>query len=130
MTIDELSNLYNIRQRIAELRELLVIIETRATKTTTKSSGMPSGGGISDKTASGGELADVRDQLLEMEAREESELVRLCKYIASVEDAFIAKLLRLRFVNGLKWSDVAKYAGGNNSADGVRKAVFRFIEKT
>lgn len=129
MTIAELSRLYNTRKRIDELQALLVTIETRATKTTPGTGGMPSGGGISDKTAIGAELADVQTQIERLKMQEEIEFVRLCRYIVGVEDAYIAKLLRLRFVEGNTWPDVARKAGGGNTEDGVRKAVFRFVDK-
>lgn len=129
MTIQELSKLYNTRQRIAELRELILTIEARAVKMTPGGDGTPHGGGISDKTAIGAELADVRAQLERQEAQELLELAVLVRYIATVEDAFIGKLLRLRFVEGRTWRDVARKAGGGNTEDSVRKAVFRWLDK-
>ena len=129
MTIKELSKLYNCRKRVAELRELIATIEARAVKVTPGIGGMPHGSGISDKTAIGAELADVREQLDALEEQELRELAVLVRYIASVEDAFIGKLLRLRFVDGLTWRDVAYKAGGHNTEDSVRKAVFRYVEE-
>lgn len=129
MTINDLSKLYNCRRRVAELRELIAVIESRAVKVTPGAGGMPHGGGISDKTAIGAELADVRAQLEALEAQEMRELADLVRYIAAVEDAFIGKLLRLRFVEGRTWRDVARKAGGGNTEDSVRKAVFRWLDK-
>ena len=127
MTIKDLSQLYNIRKRLEERRETLATLDARATKVTASVGGMHHGSGISDKTGIGAEMADLRREIEDLAAQEERELLRLCRYITGVQDAYIQRLLRLRFLEGLTWRQVAFKAGGGNTEDGVRKAVFRFV---
>lgn len=50
-------------------------------------------------------------------------------YINNIDDSFIKKLFKLRYVRGYSWQAVAyrsKYSGG---ADGCRKAVMRYLQK-
>ena len=129
MTIKELSGLYNIRKRLQEQNELLAMLEARAEKTTATITGMPHGSGISDKTGTGGDMADVKQVILDLQNAEQAEFRRLCLYIAQVPDAHIAKAMRLRFLDGLSWRAVARRMGGGNTEDGVRKAVFRYVEE-
>lgn len=50
------------------------------------------------------------------------------EYIASVDDSYMRRLIDLRVVQGMEWHDVAKFMGGGNSADGVKKYFYRHIE--
>jgi len=54
---------------------------------------------------------------------------RLLRYIYSVEDSLVRQILSLRFVNGLSWLQVSFSIGGGNTKDGVKKIVYRFLER-
>ena len=127
MTIKDLSQLYNIRKRLDERREMLALLNARATKVTASIGGMPHGSGISDKTSIAAEIAELKREIEDLAAQEDRELLRLCRYITGVQDAYMQRLLRLRFLDGMTWRQVAYRAGGGNTEDGVRKAVVRFI---
>ena len=127
MTIKDLSQLYNIRKRLDERREMLALLNARATKVTASIGGMPHGSGISDKTSIAAEIAELKREIEDLAAQEDRELLRLCRYITGVQDAYMQRLLRLRFLDGMTWRQVAYRAGGGNTEDGVRKAVFRFV---
>ena len=127
MTIKDLSQLYNIRKRLDERREMLALLNARATKVTASIGGMPHGSGISDKTSIAAEMAELKREIEDLTAQEDLELLRLCRYITGVPDAYMQRLLRLRFLDGMTWRQVAYRAGGGNTEDGVRKAVFRFV---
>lgn len=47
-------------------------------------------------------------------------------FIASIKDSHTRRIVNLRVVNGLSWSEVAKKIGGNTE-DSVRKAYDRFM---
>jgi hypothetical protein len=51
------------------------------------------------------------------------------EYINGIDDSLIRQILSLRYVNGLTWEQVAASIGGGNTADSVRKAAERFLEK-
>ena len=54
--------------------------------------------------------------------------VEVEQFLMAVDDPHMASLLRLRYIKGLKWEDVAAQIGGGNSVSGVRSAVERFLK--
>ncbi len=128
MTIKELSQLYYLNREIEQLAQELAEKESAATSATTKITGLPHAGSMSDKAALWAAIADARTII---EAKQKicvAEYNKLIRYIASVEDSMMRQILTLRFVNGLSWRQVANHIGGNNTEDGVRMAATRFIE--
>jgi hypothetical protein len=71
----------------------------------------------------------LSDQL----SRRVSELMDLLEeineYIAAIDDSEMRQILTLRYVNGFTWQQVAAHIGGGNTADGVKKACYRFLQK-
>ena len=63
---------------------------------------------------------------LEMELLETLNLVE--EFIASITDSHIRRIVNLRVVEGLSWSQVASRIGGNTE-DSVRMAFERYIKK-
>ena len=49
------------------------------------------------------------------------------KFIASISDSHIRRIVNLRVVDGLSWNEVARKIGGNTE-DSVKKAFYRFME--
>ena len=91
---------------------------------------MPWGSGVSDKVgACTAEIADLR-ALIELSIQTcWYERTRLNRYISTIEDAQMRQILSLRYIDGLSWTRVAFSLGGGNTADGVRMAHNRFLEK-
>ncbi|MEG1276260.1 MAG: hypothetical protein RSD27_11325 [Ruthenibacterium sp.] len=127
MTKKELSQLWYLNREIEQEQERIAQLRAAATDTSAKISGLPRGGGISDKTAIAALIADsdaiirAKTQLCIVEYN------RLNRYIASVEDSLTRQVLSLRYVDGLSWTAVAAHVGGGNTADSVRMAHNRFL---
>ena len=49
------------------------------------------------------------------------------KFIASISDSHIRRIVNLRVIDGLSWNEVARKIGGNTE-DSVKKAFYRFME--
>ena len=64
---------------------------------------------------------------LEMELLETLNEVE--KFIASVKDSHMRRIISLRVVDGLSWNKVADYIGGGNTEGSVKMAFQRFMEK-
>ena len=62
------------------------------------------------------------------------DLVRQVKdvemFVASLDDAYIRRIINFRFVQRMSWTAVAMKIGGDNTADSVRMAFTRFMEKS
>jgi hypothetical protein len=130
MTKKELSQLYWLNREIEEQQRRLAELETLATSCTSRITGMPGGRVVHDKLAAyTAEIADLRT-LLDLNLRKcFCELNRLTRYINGIEDSHVRQILSLRYINGLSWQKVAFTIGGN-TADSVKKAAYRFLEKT
>ncbi len=128
MTIKELSRLYELNKEITIEKQRLAELEDASTNTAVSITGLPHVQGISNKTALAAEIADMRTSI---EARIKLSIVeynKLNRYINSIDDCLIRQIVSLRFVNGLKWRDVAQHIGGNNSEKGIIMALKRYLE--
>lgn len=129
MTVKDLSQLYWLNREIEREREHLRELEASATNGTTRITGLPHAGAMSDKTALWAAIADTRAVIEAKINLSVVEYNRLSRYIATVDDSLMRQILTLRFVEGMSWRQVARGVGGNNTEDGVRKAVKRFVEQ-
>ncbi len=55
---------------------------------------------------------------------------RIERYIAKIPDSITRQIFTLRFINGLSWVQIAFHIGGGNTADGVRKRLFRHLKNS
>lgn len=51
------------------------------------------------------------------------------EYISTIEDSRMRRIINMRLIDCLSWSNVAKLIGGNNTEDSVRMAFNRFFEE-
>lgn len=128
MTRRELSQLYHLRQEIFEDRERLHKLESVATSMS-PTSGSQGGFGIpTDRTAIASSIADLRSQIAGKVAKECEELIRLMDYIDTIDNAYVRRIFKLRFVDGRSWQAVAVRVGG--TSDSVKKICYRFLDKS
>ena len=130
MTKKELSQLYYLKKEIKEQQRRIAELEAAATNCSTKITGLPSGKGISDKIGNyAAQIADLK-ALLDLNLKKcFYELNRLDRFIQSVKDPLLRQILTCRFVNGYSWSKIAYTVGGNNTPDGLRVKMMRFLQK-
>ena len=130
MTLKELSQLYYLNREIEMDQRRLRELEARALPGAQVITGMPHGSGVADIVGRyAAEIADLRGII---EAKHQQclyERSRLERYIADIDDSLLRQIFTYRFVNGLPWLQVAGCIGGNNTADSVRVACNRYIEK-
>lgn len=130
MTLKELSQLYYLNREIEMDQRRLRELEARALPGAQVITGMPHGSGVADIVGRyAAEIADLRGII---EAKHQQclyERSRLERYIAGIDDSLLRQIFTYRFVNGLPWLQVAACIGGNNTADSVRVACNRYIEK-
>ncbi len=129
MTKKELSQLYYLKKEIKEQQRRIAELEAVATKCTANISGMPSGKGVSDKVGQyAAQIADLK-ALLDLNLRKcFYELNRLDRYIQAVDDSLIRQIMIYRFVNGYSWRKIAFQVGGYNSADSLKKQLYRYLK--
>lgn len=128
MTIKELSQLYNLNREIEQNKRRLSELTASATDTSVKVSGLPHIHGVSNKTAIAAEIADLEASISARIQLSIVEYNRLNRYINNIEDCLVRQIISLRFINGLKWRDVAQNIGGNNSEESIKKVFMRYIK--
>ena len=128
MTKRELSQLYWINREIEQEKRRLEELEAAATSSTAKITGLPHVSGAHDKIGDMAILIAEQRDLVELKIRQSViEYNRLNRYINTVDDSVTRQVMSLRFVDGLPWAQVAYSIGGDNTADGCRKMVDRYI---
>ena len=143
MTKKELSQLYYLNREIEMLKRQLSDLEDRQDGCicdTVKASSTDypytlhniTVSGTSDPQAAYNRRAEIRETKalisLKIEQRD-IEYGRLIRYINGVDDSLIRQILTYRYINGFNWTQVAMHIGGGNTADSVKKACYRFLDK-
>ena len=130
MTKKELSQLYYLKKEIKEQQRRLKELEILATNCTANVTGLPNGNGVSDKIANyATEIADLKS-LLDLNLKKcFYELNRLDRFIQSINDPLLRQIITYRFINGYSWAKISYTIGGNNTPDGLRIKMMRFLDK-
>jgi len=125
---EELSQLYYLNREIEWQQRRLSELEHRATSRPTHITGMPRHKRVTDKVGDFAvEIADLGAQIDVNIKRCFSELIRLTRYIDSLDDSLVRLILSLRYINGLSWRQVALNIGGESTEDSVRMIHNRFL---
>ena len=132
MTKKELSQLYWLKREIEEDRRRLDELEAiAASPASPRYDGMPHAPGAGDGMARmAAEIADLKAIISAKRQQCIHERNRLERYIAGISDSPTRQIFTYRFVNGMSWWQVAARVGGNNTGDGVRMRVNRYLEET
>ena len=85
--------------------------------------------GITDKVEKyTAEIADLK-QTIDINLKKcFFELNRLTNYIQEVEDPLIRQIMTYRYIHGFNWQKTAINIGGNNSADSLKKQLYRYLK--
>ena len=132
MTLKELSQLYYLNREIERDRQRLEDLKARSRSLPgINYSGMPGGGSFSGSTIDRyiAEIVDLEAIISAKITQCLHERSRLERYIADIPDSLTRMIFTLRFINGLTWLQVALHVGGGNTADSVRMACNRYIDK-
>ena len=129
MTKRELSQLYYLNREIELEKQRLSELKQAATGITSRITGLPHVGKISDKTALAGAIADCADLIERKLAQAVEEYGRLSAYIAGIEDSEMRQIMRLRYIDGKSWTAVA-FAVGEYDESLVRKKHNRFLKSS
>lgn len=109
MTIQDLQACKHIRDQIDSLDERIVRLRSQAERLSRPLTGLPGG-------AAGDHLAEYAAKLDELERQRAGQVIALEEQLQACDDWIVtlpaqqAKVMRLRYVDGLKWRQVAKRA--------------------
>lgn len=128
MTLQELSQHYDLRRKLKKDEGVLAALREASYPKSPVLSDMPHAPGVRDKVGDlAVEIADMSERvryLREEIARQEQEVEA---FISSIQDEYTALLFRLRFLRCLTWGEVAGVVGGANTEDGVKSTCYRYL---
>lgn len=132
MTLKELSQLYYLNREIEMDQRRLEELRAKSTSPgSPRFDGMPhSKSNVSKVERYAEEIADLEAIIAAKQQQCIHERNRLERYINDIDDSRLRMIFKLRFVNGLQWSQVAAHIGGNNTAKSVSKACYRYLDET
>ena len=115
MTDADLRQAYKLRKEIQRLQENIEVLRSQAESITPILTGMPYGGGRSDKVGNGAvRIVELQDRLCDkMEALGEK-LISINSWIDCIQDSGMRALARERFLMGKTWQEVADLCGYAN----------------
>ena len=130
MTLQELSRLFQLKERLARDVELLENLQSVACPRAQVFTDIPHKPGITDKVGNlSAEIADIKLDIQHLHLEIELEEKRAVFFIKSVTDEQMRIILRLRFLHCYAWKDVAVLIGGKNTEESVKTACYRFLKK-
>ena len=129
MTKKEIKNLYYLKKEIVAQKKRIKELENLATSCTAKVTELTNKTEVIDKVGNyATEIADLK-RLLDLNLKKRFyELVRLDKFIESIEDSEIRTILMLRYAQGLSWQQIAKDMEVIGDGSTERKKHNRFLK--
>lgn len=131
MTVKELSQLYYLTHEIeADQRRLDEITRLACTPSTPNLTGMPHGINNSSKVERmTAEMVDLQAIIAARQIQCIHERARLERWISEIPDSLTRQIFHYRFVECLRWSQVASQIGAGNTPDRVKKICYRYIDR-
>lgn len=126
MLRQDLKNLRYLEKEIKRLEERIAELESAVLKLTSKTDGMPRGGGADYLKE---ELLDQKTRLVHRKWELELLKAKTEKMINGLDDGLLRLVLLKRYIDGKQWVQIAMEIGGNNTGDSVKQMVYRFLDK-
>lgn len=131
MTIGELNQLDGLERFIAHERDRLETLRESLALKSPVLSAMPKAPGARDKIGETVPTIVDEEQMIQANIDECERLrAKLIQYIQSIDDLKLRHIMILRFVDKRSWMEVAEAAGGKETENSVKNAVYRYIERT
>lgn len=103
-----LSRYREILEEEKDIREEISYWESKAQKVTASWSDVPSGGKGSDKVQTGAiKIAELRESLMDKINQLAAVRIEIERAISTVQDDTQRRLLRLRYIKGMTWEQIA-----------------------
>ena len=131
MNINELNNLRYIEKEITLLQERIEELEAEAERVTPILTGLPGKGSGGDRIGAVVEqIIEEKEKLKAALQNRQEERRKAMRFINSIADSQLRTIFFFFFLNGKSWIAVARYIGGNNTSDSVKKQAYRYLIKT
>lgn len=131
VSLKALSQLYYLTHEIEQLEDRLERLRAKANPSISNTTGSARGGKDQHSKVEGlsVEIANLEGIIRQRKREAIAERVRLETYISSIPDSLTRMIFSLRFVECLRWDDVAARIGGNTTVGSVKTCCYRHIGK-
>lgn len=129
MTWQQLDEHFELVEKLIQSRELVERLRASLGLKAQNLSGMPRGNGVGDLIGNSVvEIVRVEQKTEKLAARVAESQKPIDEWIDSIEDVYTQTILRLRFIYGLQWKEVASTVGGGNTAESVKMVCYRLFD--
>lgn len=130
MTWQELDDLYQMKCELKRGEELIERLRLRAQPGAQQMNGMPHGSGISDRVGDTAiAITDTEEELKNLKAQVKQKETEVREWIRTVRGIETRTALRLRFIKGLSWKEVAQSMDKYYTVSRVQVLCYRlFVE--
>ena len=129
MTYNELEQLLFIKTEIMQLEQELEELEAAAICQSAVISGLPGRTGVSDRVGNYAVKIVMQRDILRRSLQKLYLLrTRAELFVENIDDSYLRTVLRMRFINGLNWQQIAFKTGAFDEAT-PRKSVVRFFKR-
>ena len=129
MTLQELNRHFELREKLTEAEEMLASFQAAAFPGAQVLTGMPHTSSVSDKVGNlAAEIADLKTYITSLEKECKQARKSVTAFVESIEDDYIRRIIRLRFLYALTWKEVALITGGGNTENSVKSAFHRYMK--
>lgn len=112
ITRKELNNLIALRKRVERAESMLAALRARSNPGAQALTGMPHAPGVVDKTGDFVvEIVSLEEKLAELRESLHQTEQEVARHLDSIEDECVGMALRLRFLHGMLWKEVAYTLG-------------------
>ncbi len=130
MTLEELNQHLELKEKMEKAQETLISLRGAAYPGAAVMTGMPRAPGVKDKVGDLAiEIADMTDRIHDLAKQIAEREPQVLEFIAEVKDDKTRTMLRLRFVRGLSWKEVASIMGRWTTTNGVKSACYRALRE-
>ena len=130
MTLHDLNQHAELRRQLAKTERLRESLRSAAEPGAQVLTGMPHAPGYQNKLGDlAAEIADLSNEIARLRAYIREREPEIADFINSIWDGQTRTIFRLRFLRGMGWGDIARAAGGGNTAGSVRIICHRYLKK-
>lgn len=130
MTLAELNQHLELREKLEKAQEMLVALRDAAHPGASVITGMPHTPGVKDKVGDlAAEIADMSSRIDYLGAELAAQEPQITAFIAEIEDDQTRMALRLRFLRGLSWKEVSGILGRYTSESSIKSACYRYFRE-
>lgn len=128
MTLQELTELFRLKEELANAEQILESLRVAAQPQAAKMTGMPHMSGVNDRVGDlTAEIVDTEKTIQSLNERIIKTEKRVTAFISDIPDIQTRTVFRLRFIRSLTWKEVSSIMGRKYTVDSVKNRVYKYL---